>query len=405
MENQPSTCPFCNALQPTEVLRQTRIRCFRCGETFVNRLAESVTSAPPRPDTNLTTTNPSKSNRLVAIGILGVMVLMALGGLGFALITWKQRQSRHPKSPVELQAVRPHVPADLPALGYLPVDCQFVVGIHVAELLRDPTGAKILEEPLPALLDAGLHAVEHRTGFSLVDIDHIVFGIAMDGIIPQMTAVVRTRRPYHLEEIAKAVEAKPLRHHNLPLFRIKLQPAGGGYLWCADEVTLVMVLRPDAVKIEDMDRIPATPRKASEGLPGPLREMLETRLRNGVLWLAGHVQDSKPFQTLAGLTRRSKSDADLLAKIKSAALAVVMEDDVTLIGALECRDAEGTAELEAFLNKLDFPGSKSRKIIGPPPKSVGQEARWVSLQIRCDPAGIRDSLEVTNLPWPRKSGQ
>ena len=401
MEKQPSTCPYCNAIQPAEVLHQARICCFRCGETFANPLGEGITSATLESGADLPATNPPKSNRLVGLAVIGLMVLMALGGLGFALITWNQRQSRHPKSPVELQAARPNVPADLPALGYLPVDCQFVAGVHVAEMLKDPTGSKILEEPLPGLLGTALRAVEKRTGFALADIDHAVFGIASDGIIPQLTAVVRTRRSYDLQEIARAVQSKPLRHHDRPLFRIQFQPAGGGYLWCADEFTLVMVLRPDAVKIEDMDRIPATPRKASEGLSESLRELLETRLRNGVLWLAGYVKDPAPIQTLAGLTRLSKSDAALLTNIKSVALAVVLEEDVTLMGALEGRDAARTAALESHLTKLDFPGSKSRKIIGPPPKSTGPEARWVSLQVRSDPAGIRKTLEAGNLVLPR----
>ena len=119
------------------------------------------------------------------------------------------------------------------------------------------------------------------------------------------------------------------------------------------------------------------------------------------MWLAGHVKDPAPIQTLAGLTRLSKSDAALLTNIKSVALAVVLEEDVTLMGALEGRDAARTAALESYLTKLDFPGSKSRKIIGPPPKSTGPEARWVSLQVRSDPAGIRKTLEAGNLVLPR----
>ena len=413
METQP-TCPYCNALVPAETLQYTRIRCSRCGETFANswtgiqsgpphttgnRWSEAIQSGPPKAAAS--TDSPRRSNRLVGIVIIGVMGLVALGALAFALNTWGLRESRHPRTPVELQAARPHMPADLPALGYLPVDCQIVAGVHVAELRKDPVGVQLLEPPLPGLLGVGLHALEKRTGFKLDDIDHAVFGITMDGIIPQLTAVVRIRRSYTLEEVARAVQAKPLRHHNLPLFRIKLEPVGGGYLWCADEFTLVMVLRPDAAKIEDMDKIPAKPRKASDGLSEPLREMLESRLKNGVIWLTGHIQDPEPIQTLAGLTRLSKTDAALLVKIQTFALGIQLQDDLTLLGALECRDHDAAVALEKHLAKLDFPGARSHKVIGPPPNADGPEARWVNLQIRSDPAGMRRMLEAGTLTIPR----
>ena len=398
METQP-TCPYCNALVPPENLRDSRIRCFRCGETFANRWGEGIQSGPPGPGNGQDLI--PRSNRSIGIAIIAVMGLVALAGLGFALKTWGLRESRHPKSPVELQPARPHIPGDLPALGYLPTDCQIVAGANLAEMRKDRAGVQLLEPRLPGLLGVGFNAVEKRTGFKLNDIDHAVFGIAFDGIIPQLTVVVRTGRKYTLEEIARAVHGKPLRHHNLPLFRIKLDPVGGGYLWCADEYTLVMVLRPDAAKIEDMDKIPAKPRKASEGLSEPLQDILENRLRFGVIWLAGHIPDQQPIQTLAGLTRLPKSDIDLLTKIKSFALGISLQDDATLAGGLECRDPPAAAALETYLTKLEFPGVKSRKVVGPPPKAAGPEARWVNLQIRTDPAAMRKVLEAFNGVVPR----
>jgi hypothetical protein len=404
MDTQP-TCPYCNALVPADALANSRIRCSRCGESFANSWSDAIKEGPPEIgaerwkegiQSGLPTTEspPQRSNRSLGILIVGVMVVVALGALGFALKTWGERESRHPKTAVELQAARARVPADLPALGYLPVDCQIVAGVHLADMRKDPAGKKLLEPPLPGLLNVGLAALEKRTGFQVDDIDHAVFGIALDGIIPQLTAVVRTRRSYTLEEVARAVHGKPLRHHNLPLFRIKLEPVGGGYLWCADEFTLVLVLRPDAAKIEDMDRIPAKPRKGSAGLAEPLRGVLESLMKNDVIWLAGYIQDPAPIQTLAGLTRLPKTDTDLLTKIQSFAVGIMLEEDVTLLGSLECRDPAAAMALEKHLAKLDFPGSKSTKVIGPPPKADGPEARGVSLQIRTDPAGMRRMLEA-----------
>jgi hypothetical protein len=37
----------------------------------------------------------------------------------------------------------------------------------------------------------------------------------------------------------------------------------------------------------------------------------------------------------------------------------------------------------------------------PPPKADGPEARWVNLQVRSDPAGMRRILEAGTLTMPR----
>jgi hypothetical protein len=70
-------------------------------------------------------------------------------------------------------------------------------------------------------------------------------------------------------------------------------------------------------------------------------------------------------------------------------------------GALECRDQDAALALEKYLGKLDFPGARSRKAVGPPPKSDGPEARCVNLQVRSDPAGMRRMLEAGALTMPR----
>src|SRR5262249_18320079 len=157
----------CNALVPAETLQYTRIRCSRCGESFANSWT-GIQSGPPNmaelrgsagaQERALPPRSALPRSRALALGIVGVMALVALRALGLSLTPWGLRESRHPKTPVELQAARPHMPADLPALGYLPVDCQIIAGVHVAELRKDPVGAQLLEPPLPGLLGVGLHA-------------------------------------------------------------------------------------------------------------------------------------------------------------------------------------------------------------------------------------------------------
>jgi hypothetical protein len=391
-------CPYCNAPVPLDAsVEGDRLHCPRCGETIpgqwsgpatansIPHLAatyEADASAPPA---------RSGSNRKLAGIILGIMLGMAVVGLIFALSTWKAREGRHPRPLAPLYSPQRYAPAELPGLGFLPVDTNVAAGIHLADILRDKLGARLLEPPLPGPLAQALAVVETRTGLKLDAIDHVVFGTALKDEVPQLTIVVQTRVPYTGDELRRLYPQKPIPQHKQPMFRIKLEPAGGGYVWCADPRTLVMILRPDAAKIEDMDRIPATPRKGDEGLPGPLREALEKRLRGSVLWIAGDLEDTRFFDALAAFTRLPPKQLGLVKSVRSFGVGMLLQEDLTLIGALNTRDNKTGREWKDYLEALPWPDVKSKKIIAPGKDAA--DSNWLNLQVRAEPSGIRALLE------------
>src|SRR5437764_9185 len=102
-----------------------------------------------------------RSNRTVAGVVLGLMVLMAAGGLTLALWTQSVRRA-HDKGIVKRPSRRPALPplsgrepavevvapAHLPALGYLPPETSLLAGLHVQELLASPAGKELADAPL-----------------------------------------------------------------------------------------------------------------------------------------------------------------------------------------------------------------------------------------------------------------
>ncbi len=324
------------------------------------------------------------------------MFTMAMIGLLWALMTLKDRQSRHPQNQPGLDKPRSYQPAELPALGYLPGDTNVLAGIHLADLLKTPLGAKFLETPLPSLLAFPFNTIEKRAGMKLDAIDHVVLGTTLKNDIPQLTLVLQTRRPYTLQDMARVFPHQPIKHHQRPLFRFSLGVTGGGYLWCADERTLVMLLRPDAVKIEDMDHIPAAPPQASAGLAKPLRDILENRLRSSVLWVAGNLDRLPPRAALPLFGRLPAGPTELLKNIQSFGMGMLLQEDLTLIGAFEARSLPGAGAWKKFLETQARTGFKSRKIIGPGPGDT-----WINLQIRAEPEGLRGMLEAGQQFVPR----
>jgi hypothetical protein len=373
-----ATCPFCNTL----LTEYKATVCPRCGEP----LGRGPVDGAPIPTFHQHQPPARKSeNRKFATGALVLMGIMAVGGLTLALVTLGQRQNRHPKP--ELYAPQSFGPGELPALGYLPEGCNLIAGVHLSDLLKSELGKEFLASP-PDFLRLGLEWTQRWSGLGLEAIDHIVVGTALKDEIPQITAVVRTRLPFRIEDVARLYSGRPLPHHGTPLFRLKLEPTGGGYLWCAEPRTLIFVVRPDAVKIEDMDSIPAKPRQGLEGLPAALRPVVGQRLRQSTLWLAGLVEAPPALDMFAQLARLPLDKVPFLSQVKVFGLGLLLQEDLTCIGAIECRNPDSARQAQAILEKWTFAGMKSLKVVGPPP-TPGPEAHWVNWQVRADVAAFQ----------------
>src|SRR3954469_7264692 len=68
-------CPFCNAESPIPAGTRdgARVPCIRCGEAFVYHGPEVAAGSGPPPSAVVNAAAPRRSNRAIALGILGVM--------------------------------------------------------------------------------------------------------------------------------------------------------------------------------------------------------------------------------------------------------------------------------------------------------------------------------------------
>src|SRR5207302_2196471 len=142
-------------------------------------------------------------------------------------IAW--RRSHDYGAKVEPVSPRPvQSPGALAGLGFLPPDVNVVAGVHVAELLKDPAGKKLLEAPRAPLLDLLLGAVEKWTRLTPEQVASIALGTQIKDKIPQLTVVVETRLPYDPDELARALRPiVPTLQRGKPLFRFTLAPGEG----------------------------------------------------------------------------------------------------------------------------------------------------------------------------------
>lgn len=288
---------------------------------------------------------------------------MAVAALALALATLHARKTRDPKVPPAATGLRAVAPGELPALGYLPDDCNLVAAIHIADILNSATGKKLLKAPQLDQLDKGLAWVASWTGLQVGAIDHVALGTRIGGNVPQLVAVLRTRQPYRLEELARRFPGKAFPHYKRPLFRMKLQPVGGGYVWCADERTLVLLLRPDTVKIEDMDRVPAFPRPAGSALTAAVHKLVTEQIRQADIWAAGVLDQPEALADLLKLVPLMSKLPPPLAQARSFAVGARVDEELEVLGVVRVGDDAGLRTWREFLERLPLPDTTARKII------------------------------------------
>jgi hypothetical protein len=387
MSSGPSTCPFCNAVLPPVPSPPSteKLPCPRCGEPVAAshwQVATDAVSPPPR--ANL---GDAATRRRTALVLIGIMVLMAVTGLAYALYTVKLRQSRHPR-PREIPPVMVHSPEELPALGYLPPEAAIVGGIQVAALAEDPVGKILLEAPYPPVI-AQASLLLKSAGLKIEDLDHAAVAMVEGKMFPDIVFVARTRVPYDLEKLSQATQpARASVYQKRPRFDFPWLPLGAVTLWAADEHTLVYVLRlTDDANAGAGDQVlrglALPPRTASEVLAPALRQLIEDRIpRHSLLWLVGDFEN-KAFKLTKDLPL-PKPRWLPLDRVQRFGVGALPLEGLTVIASLLAKDEKSAAEMQALFEKTAPPAGVTLKVQGPPPGEA-----WVMVQWRADAEGVR----------------
>jgi hypothetical protein len=344
-----------------------------------------------------------RSNAALAGFVLANMASVALLILPFLLSQTDFRRSHDPQKPPPEPPVAAQVtavaPGELAGLGYLPVDHQLVAGIHVAELLRQPIGPKLFakrkegEPPPPWLIDQGFGRVARWTGLQPEQIDHVVFGLRLDGLLPHLTMVVRTRGPYDpqtlktAQETLAAAQGKkvvPVKHLGHDYYKFADQP-GNGNLWLADAQTLILVYRLDALTERDDLALTEKLRQGGEGPPPALRQILRSRLARGtLLWWCAIDQPQLAASMLGA--KKEEELGKLLPNVRSVTGGLrLQKEEAAVLANFECADIATARRLAELLQQQNLPGVDKLTVEGPAPDGSDN---WVLLQGRGQPEAV-----------------
>jgi phage FluMu protein Com len=416
MSVQTLTCPYCNAAFARQASWSAgqRIICPRCGDSFPLRLEESLTGRPrsPQPSSTAITAEapaaevslPARwSNRLIGGVVLGVMLLMAGGGLAFMLLTQEQRRaydtSRPPRRPGKQRPVPEEdnvplvasvAPDKLAALGYLPSGVNFLFAVRLPELLAGPAGERLMRDPIQlAETRFRLENLPKWLGFRPDEIDHFVFAARVDNTVPPpFYVVLRTAAPYAAEPLRqrlKGTRVASLSKKTLFSFRIP-RPDIPLHAWCADERTVVLALFAD-----QLEQLPSKPVDDLQQLPQELRTLLKQRREPAApAWIAGHSpREWSKTSAAMFLGRMKKEDADKLAYLRTLGVFIVPivpaeppaeqqndKDELVVKGVFACTDESAARGLEEHFRTLRGPDPDFKTALDGP---------WLSLQFHTSP--------------------
>jgi hypothetical protein len=359
-----------------------------------------------------------RSNGMVAAFVLTNMAAVAVMILPFALATTAFRRGNDPKAPAPDRETPPPVltshsvaPAALAGLGYLPDSCNVVAAIHVAELMEQPIGQKLLAPPKagmdaerPWLLEQGLARVLKLTGLKAEEIDHLVFGTKGEAGLSTIAFVVRTRKTYDPAALARAqLPVVPVNYHDKDLFQFRVElgtqgpfPLGGqGLLWCADPQTMILLFN-FALAERDKELLTDRPRGGTQTPPRPLRPFLAQRLSQGtpIWWAAAELERPEMFAGLLPVAAKDAQLARVLQKTHSLTVGLRLQQDAALLGNIECPDQATAKRLSELLAQQRMPGFDAPKVAGPAPD---EPRPWVSFQMRGSPERVAEALRSLRL--------
>lgn len=336
---------------------------------------------------------------LVRIGaglVLAVLALIAvedtLGLFGRSvLIPPRWRQPEYTETTSTPAAVEAVAPSQLAGLGYLPADTSFLVGLHVAEALREDAGRELLANLRLGSNRFSLDQLEKRTGLDRDQIDHVVLGLKL-ALPPRVTLIVRTRQPYDEAKLRTALQAeRKTERKQKTLYRFPWDQLEFT-LWAADRETFIVGLSP-----QDFDDVPATPAAGGEHLPAEFQPILKERLRPGTpVWVVARAEawDRPEGQMLLTLAEVPKEERDVLAVVKTVGLWLRLDPGRTLNGAVEAADEAKAAKVDAYVKQCAAEGKGPFRLLTPRQDGaaakgeavrslvVAQRGVWVDAQAR-----------------------
>jgi hypothetical protein len=331
-----------------------------------------------------------RSNGATSLFILANMVALALLTLGGALATQSYRRHidaglppRPKRSPLPEDIVPAGpaavAPARLAALDYLPPKVDLLAGVHVAELMDDPVGKKLITEPLKfGNTEVRLADFPGKIGLELPDLDHFVVGMRVDEPL-SVVFVVRTKQAYNAHKVREALSARSLpgQTGGRTLYEAKF-PAGNlpALLWCADDRTLLIGLARESL---EKANVPSEDRPDS--LVPEVREVLRTRVRPyAQLWVVGHAGDWTKTAASLLLARLPPEWQERLVAVRTFGIwAAVDGKSVTVNAAARCEDDKAAEKLEKWLSER---GGKNAP-------RCARDGNWLSLQRTTDADAFR----------------
>jgi hypothetical protein len=337
-----------------------------------------------------------RSNPTTAAFVLANMALLAAAGLALALRTQAERRAHdaglphgrrpsraQPEPPVQGVAAPPEAVAPdlLAALGYLAPDTSVVAGVHVAELLADDAGKRLLNDPLKVgSSEFRLGAIEKWTGLRPGEVDHVVLGVkADDPLPPRLNIVVRTRQPYDAAKVREALKARRAGGGNKELYRFEGPGGVPLVLWCADERTLVLGLLAN-----HLEAVPLRPRDDLGALVPELRPILRERMRPaGPVWVAGHARDWADTAAAPLLDRLGKDDRARVRSMQTFGVWLQPGREVTANAVFRCADAAAARGLNEYIQSRWGKTTNLKAVV---------DEDWLTLQLRTDAATVAKAL-------------
>lgn len=311
------------------------------------------------------------------------VVPAALTVVGAVLVVLTLQPRRNPEAnEPDLLPVRAVPPAELAGLGYVPDDVDVVAGLHVAQALETPAGRELLDHFQVGRTDIGMASFEKWTGLKRQELDHVVLGLHVSGqLLPAITLVIETRRPYDVARVRAAFPAKGhAKPTNKPLHATEIKVNGVGFealVWFADARALVVFVGVESSKI---NAVPDLPPSGAGRLAEPLQTLLRDRERidpESQLWIVGRTEGWdkllwRPFSLLP------KDWREPMANVRRLGAWMRLDEDVKLGLAFECADAAVGRALAEKLRPA-FP-------------QVSERDTWLTAERKVTPAEVRDAL-------------